>query len=285
MKTGPLAIFALVGAIGAFGCATPDGADAGRTERLAAPPFVVHFEPVSIASGMVVLAPVSLDRTTLRKILAPSQAEEFAGLAAAMDVHLAAKACCTAAAESLSDDGAPLVYVGSATGEAAPPQALKLAEPWERYPPMVLHLDLPTEDWLARLEAQPGAAAYLWVRLALVNYPRADEGPFAKKAILGEGHEVPQSYFRTELQPLQVLQVTAVLLAPDGRVLAAGAEGIHAMDTSVTAQLSDLQKQIDSGKLPAVLAETRRDDLPGRPLKWVAALDTLVARLLEGGPQ
>ena len=79
-----------------------------------------------------------------------------------------------------------------------------------------------------------------------------------------------------------MLQVTGALLAPDGRVIAAGAEGIHAVDTPFRAQVFGLQREIDPREIEAVTRELRREDLPGRPLKWEAALDNLVRRLLHG---
>lgn len=269
-------------ALASAGCATIDAAAVGRTERLGPPPFVVHFESLAPPGQAVVLGPVALDRTTMSEVLVPSQAAAFAELGAAMDARLAGMSCCSLAAAALSDDGAPLVFVGSAEGETAPPQARKLAEPWEKYPPMVLHLEYPSEAWRARVAAQAPAPAFLWIRLALVDYPRADEGMLGKKVVLGEGHEAPQPFLRTELQPLQVLQVTGALLAPDGRVLAAGAEGIHAVDTPFKAQIFNLQREIDPQQIQAILSELRRADLPGEPLKWQAALDNLVYRLLQG---
>lgn len=281
MKT-PARVLLCCAALVSAGCATIDAAAVGRTERLGPPPFVVHFENTPPPGNAVVLAPVALDRSTVRDVLVPSQATAFAALAAAMDARLAAMTCCSLAVATLSDDGAPLVFVGSADGETAPPQAEQFIEEWEKYPPMVLHVEYPSEAWRARVAAQPPAPAFLWIRLALVDYPRADEGLLGKKVVLGEGHEAPQPFLRTELQPLQVLQVTGALLAPDGRVLAAGAEGIYAVDTPFTAQIFNLQREIDPGQLQAILAELRREDLAGQPLKWEAALDNLVLRLLQG---
>jgi hypothetical protein len=275
----------LVAALSAAGCTALDAVAVGQTDRLGDPPFVLHYAPdrapVTAPGDVVVLAPVALDRQTMRDVLAPSQAEAFRGLADAMDARLEAMACCVFSSAPLSDDGAPLVYVGSAAGSTAPPEAEPLVTAHQKYPPMILHLDRPSAAWQARVAAQPKAAAFLWIRLALVDYPRADEGAFGKKVVLGEGHEIPQPFLRTELQPLQVLQVTGALVAPDGSVLAAGAEGIFAVDTPFRAQIFNLQREIDPAQIQAILTEARREDLPGQPLKWEAALDNLVARLLR----
>jgi hypothetical protein len=271
----PLA--ALTGA----GCATLDAMALGQTERLDGAPFVHRFGAYTAVERAVVLAPVALDRSTREAVLAPSQADAFAELVSAIDRRLAAMDRCAPSPAPLPDAGAPWVYVGSAAGETAPPEAAQYLRDWEKYPPMVLHVDRPSGDWRARLSAQPPAPAYLWVRLALVDYPGSDQGWFGKKVVLGEGHEVARPFLRAELQPLQVLQLTGVLVAPDGRVLAAGAEGIHAVDTPFTAQVFGLQREIDPAQVHAVLAELRREELPGQPLKWEAALDNLVRQLLQ----
>jgi hypothetical protein len=119
------------------------------------------------------------------------------------------------------------------------------------------------------------------MRLALAEFSTRDAGLFARQVVLGEGHSVPQPLLRAELRPVQVLQVTGILIAPDGRVLAAGAEGIHTIDTPFTTQLLAAQREIDPAVLRAIMTELRRADLPGTPLNWEAALDNLVLRLLE----
>jgi hypothetical protein len=283
MNTFNARLFLLLAAIAAGGCATLDELATARTDRLGEPPFVLRFEPFSAPADAVVLAPVALDRVTLETGVVASTAAALAPLAAALDARLAAMDCCTPGTVPPADDGAPWVFVGSAGGETAPPEAEQFIEEHEKFPPMVLHVAYPAAAWQAALAAQPPAAAYLWIRLALVDYPGADEGLFGKKVVLGERHEVKRPFLRAELQPIQVLQVTGALLSPDGRVIAAGAEGIHAVDTPFKAQMFGLQKEINPGEVEAVIHELRREDLPGRPLKWEAALDNLVYRLLHGG--
>ena len=272
----------LVASMSAGGCATLDALATARTDRLGDPPFVLVFEDYPAPPTTVVLAPVGLDRVTREEGVVPATTAALAPLAAAMDGRLAAMDCCTPSATPASDGGAPWVYVGSAGGETAPPEADQFIEEHDKFPPMVLHVEYPASTWQAALAAQPSAAAYLWIRLALVDYPGADEGLFGKKVVLGERHEVKRPFLRAELQPIQVLQVTGALLAPDGRVIAAGAEGIHAVDTPFRAQVFGLQREIDPREIEAVTRELRREDLPGRPLKWEAALDNLVRRLLHG---
>lgn len=271
----------LLTALATGGCATLDTLATARTDLLGDPPFVLKFDEFPAPAGAVVLAPVTLDRVTLQEVVVPASAAALAPIAAAMDARLAAMDCCALSTAPTTEDGAPWVYVGSAGGETAPPEANQFIEDYDKFPPMVLHLEYPSAAWQAALAAQPAAPAYLWIRLALVDYPGADQGLFGKKVVLGERHEVKRPFLRAELQPIQVLQVTGALLAPDGRVIAAGAEGIHAVDTEFKAQIFGLQKELDPREIEAIAHELRRDDLPGRPLNWEAALDNLVYRLLH----
>lgn len=270
-----------VGVLAIAGCATVDDGAALRIERVNTPPFVLQLERPPEQGQAVVLSPVSLDRTTVRDILLPSQAEVFAELAAAMDARLAAMPCCSITDQPLSDNGAPLVYVGSALGATAPRAAARLVESWDVFTPMVVSVEQPSEDWRARVTTQPAAPAYLWIRLSLAEYSVRSTGLFNRTVLLGEGHDAPQPFLRSELTPVQVLQVTGVLVAPDGRVLAAGGEGIRTIDAPLTTQLLAAQREIDPAVLRELMTELRREDLPGKPLNWEAALDNLVRRLLE----
>lgn len=263
------------------GCATVDDGTARTIERVNTPPFVIHLERPSASDQAVVLSPVSLDRTTVSEILLPSQAEVFAELATAMDARLAAMPCCNMTDQPLSDNGAPLVYVGSALGATAPRAAARFVESWDVFTPMVVSVEPPSDDWQARVATQPPAPAYLWIRLSLAEYSVRSTGLFNRTVLLGEQHEAPQPFLRSEMTPVQVLQVTGVLVASDGRVLAAGGEGIRTIEAPLTTQLLAAQREIDPQVLRELMTELRREDLPGKPLNWEAALDNLVRRLLE----
>ena len=267
------------------GCASPHAAPGERAVRLGPPPFVVHYAKGPAPASAVVLSPVMLDRVTARDVLVPSQAEMFSALAAAMDGRLALMPCCTAIAAPLPDNGAPLVYVGSATGRTAPSVSARLVESWDKYPPMAIHVQPPSDEWRAKLgarAAQTGAPAFLWIRLALVDFPLTESRLFSKEIVLGEGLAESRPYILADLEPTQVLQITGALLAPDGAILAAGAEGILAVDATPNRQALGQPGEIDAEQIRAILTELRRADLPGQPLRWEAALDNLVARLLQG---
>jgi hypothetical protein len=75
-----------------------------------------------------------------------------------------------------------------------------------------------------------------------------------------------------------VLQITGALVGPDGRAIRIGAEGLHARRTGLLEGSIGLRTLITDEEAERVRS-LRRDDLPGRPLVWQAALRRLVAEL------
>lgn len=77
-----------------------------------------------------------------------------------------------------------------------------------------------------------------------------------------------------------MLQVSGLLLDRHGNVLRAGAEGILSKDSPFWVQMFGAREGIDDEALRRLLEEERREDLPGKPLKWQVAVHNLVAQLL-----
>jgi hypothetical protein len=127
--------------------------------------------------------------------------------------------------------------------------------------------------------AREGARYAVVVSLGVSQYPKGREGVFGKKVVLGTGHEEPIRFLTAEDKPLEVLQLTGVLVDGQGRVVRAGAEGILARDTPFAAQAFDVEKVLTDRVLEGVLTSERRQDLPGSPLKWQVALGNLLAQL------
>jgi hypothetical protein len=259
------------------GCQPVEDLATGRTDRVDEPPFVVSYDKGADSPEVVLLGPVMVDEATRFEILDEARAAALEPLANAMTEHLQAMQCCRLLRHGPGEAGQPYVYVGSAEGETAPAQAEELRFEWDKYPPMVVHVEHAAAGWRNALAGYP---ASLIVRLAIVDYPKTDEGFFGKKAVLGPGHEVEIRFLSAEMTPVQVLQVTGILLGPDGRALAAGGEGIIALDSPFWVQMLEARKEIDPALIERVIRSERRDDLPGRPLKWEAALDSLVRDLL-----
>jgi len=67
----------------------------------------------------------------------------------------------------------------------------------------------------------------------------------------------------------------------DGTVIRAGAEGIAGYDAPFVLQVVDAGRDVTPEAIDFLPAEDRRNDVPGYPLKWQAALDQLVFQLLR----
>lgn len=71
----------------------------------------------------------------------------------------------------------------------------------------------------------------LWIKLGFSEYPKAAKGVFGKKVVLGTGYEEGIKFLSAEDKPVEVLQVTGMLLNREGNIIRSGAEGIVAKDT------------------------------------------------------
>ena len=276
------AVIAL-GALGLAGCAALDEAAVAETHRLAEGDFYADFAGgATPRAGLTLLLPVTLDPELVDSLGYGRRSTEFAPILDALAARLQGSSCCRYAADATLPAGAPHLYVGSADGELAPPEASGQRLPQDRFAPMVLHLRRPSADWssaVAGLLAREGASHAIAVSLAVSQYPKGRAGAFGKQVTLGTGHVEPIRFLTAEDKLLEVLQLTGVLVDAQGRVVRSGAEGILARDTPFAAQVLDVGKDLDDRALAQVLTRERRDDLPGGPLKWEVALDNLIAQL------
>ena len=265
------------------GCAALDELAVGQTERLAEGQFYVDTvagAPRTVDD--VTVLPVTLDPELAGSLGYGDRAREFEPLLAALDARLQSAPCCQFITAPSLPPGAPHVYVGSAQGELAPPEAEGQLLPGDRFPPMVLHLTRPSAAWSSAMAAQLAGAGRRYavmIRLGVSQHPKGRDGVFGKQVLLGTDYSEPIRFLTAEDKLLEVLQLTGVLVDATGRVVRAGAEGIIARDTPFLAQVVDVGKVIDDASLRQVLATERRKDLPGDPLKWEVALDNLLAQL------
>jgi hypothetical protein len=265
------------------GCASLDELAVAQTERLDEGEFYATMGPgLQGPVDPVVLLPVVLDPELATSLSYGRRAGEFAPILAALNAALEDESCCRFLPAAALPPGAPHVYVGSADGELAPPEAQDQVLPHDQFPPMVMHVRRPGTAWqqaMAGLLAREGATHALLVSLGVSQYPKGREGVFGKKVVLGTGHEEPVRFLTAEDKLLEVLQLAGVLVDAQGQVVRAGAEGILARDTPFAAQVFDVAKVLDDQTLHAVLTTERRKDLPGEPMKWQAALENLLWQL------
>jgi hypothetical protein len=276
-------LLAVAWAACAAGCATLDEAAVAETHRLEEGQFLVDVRAdVGRAADPVLLLPVALDPELADTLGYGGRQGEFAPLLEALDDDLRARACCRLASSPALPGGGPRLFVGSADSELAPPEAREQRLPQDRFAPMVLHLERPTEEWrqaVSGLMAREGTRHAVVVWLGVSQYPKGRQGAFGKKVALGTGHEAPVRFLTAEDKLLEVLQLKGVLVDEGGRVVRAGAEGILARDTPFAAQVFDVEKVLTGDTLAGVLTVERRADLPGAPPSWQVALGNLLAQL------
>lgn len=148
---------------------------------------------------------------------------------------------------------------------------------------MRLAVGRPSSSWVATIGPAldaAGADRLLVITLEVGEYWVHQKNLRGSKEVrLGTGHTVGVPWLTSLDQPVQVLQLTGAVVDRDGTALRIGAEGMLARRTNLL--LSGLGAQALIGDEDVErLRSSRRDDLPGTPLLWQAALATLVSQLL-----
>ena len=149
-----------------------------------------------------------------------------------------------------------------------------------------LSVGRPSQDWIAWLTSaldSTRADDALVITLELGQYlPRRKGFGLDKEVELGTGYAVPIPRLTSLENPLAVVQLTGALVGRDGRAIRIGAEGMIAKRTNIVLSSMGVQSLISDEDLER-LRTLRREDLPGQPLVWQAALRTLVAQLTGRG--
>ncbi len=258
----------------------------GQTDRLNKAPFYKTYKKQAIAENNACLhLPIAFHETMKSEFFFNGRDHVLQPVIDAMNAFLDSLAWTrTASAIPLQEKDAPFIYVGSAIGEGAPPEAEMELMDHDKYPPMVIHMRKPSSAWQAAFREHTSSlsAEYtVYLTLGFAEYPKADKGFFGKKVVLGTGYEVPVKFLSAEDTPVEVLQLTGALLDREGNIVRAGAEGIISRDTPFWVQIFEFKKSIDDKTLGQLLYNERRTDLPGAPLTWQVSLRNLVAQLLN----
>lgn len=251
------------------GCATMQSFSA--RQELVHAPYYRTYAAFSLPEGAAIgHLPVELDYqaevTGSARVLTP--------LLEAIDDYLGAAGWSTLLdAAPSSNAQAPWAYVGSAAGLNA--RTRLLADTAVR-PVMVIQTLAPSRRWAEQLRTiadRHHVEAVLAIFLGPADYFLHQQRGTAlgKELELGTGYATPVEWLDDPDQPVEVLHLTGLLLSRDGVVLRAGAEGIMAKRIA-----SPLTEQ----DVVSALVSLRRDDLPGQPLAWRVALETLVRQLL-----
>lgn len=133
-------------------------------------------------------------------------------------------------------------------------------------------------EWLDELMLNAGVQHALVITLEPGEYLPRQKGIVGRKELeLGTGHVIKLPWLTSDELPVTVLQFTGALMARNGRVVRFGAQGIHARRAPLVG--SPRAPEPMGNRDVEAIRENRREDLPGHPLVWQAALRELVAGL------
>jgi len=169
--------------------------------------------------------------------------------------------------------GCPVDVIGECEGEGEADGANRRLD---------LSVARPTEQWIAWLGGtldDASADHALLITLELGQYwPRQKGMSLSKEVRLGTDYSVGIPWLTSLEKPVAVVQLTAALVGRDGRAVRIGAEGLMAKRTNIALSAMGAQMLVTDDDLEK-LRTLRRDDLPGQPLVWQAALRTLVGQV------
>ncbi len=147
---------------------------------------------------------------------------------------------------------------------------------------MKLAVGRPSTQWITRTAGAMQAANVshaLVLTLELGQYLPRQTGLRGDKSVqLGTRHTASLPWLTSLETPIQVLQLTGVLVDQNGLAVRIGAEGLLAKRTRLLVSAIGAQELITPEDLSA-LRSRRRDELPGTPLVWKEALRQLVVGL------
>lgn len=234
--------------------------------------------------SIVLHYPVELDDKMKTEFFYEGREEIFKPLRDSLNFYLDRLDWTTASGVSITQKGAPYLFVGSSEAETAPPATMMMRNEEDIYPPMALYLEQPSKQWrnsLRQSMADNGSdyALLLWV--GLTEYPKSNKGVFKKKVVLGTDYEREIRFLSAVDKPVEVLQLTGILLDGDGEVVRAGAEGFLHEDSPFWLQVLDAESTISDNSVSDLFTGQLREDLPGNPPAWKVAVINLLEQLTQ----
>jgi hypothetical protein len=134
-------------------------------------------------------------------------------------------------------------------------------------------------EWAAGVARVGDAERVLVLTLEVGNYVAQQRNWRGSKEVrLGTGYTVDVPWLTALDRPAAVLQLTGALIDTDGRAVRIGAEGLIVRRTNVLLGGFGIQALISDEDIERART-LRREDLPGQPLVWQVALDSMVAQL------
>lgn len=151
---------------------------------------------------------------------------------------------------------------------------------------MLLAVGRPSAEWIAwnrELTTATATQRTLVVTLEVGQFLMRQEGILGKKVLeLGTGNRAQLPWLSALDTPVSVMQLTASLVDPDGKVVRIGAEAFYPRRTRLLVSAVGGQELITDDDVKA-MQSYRREDLPGQPIAWQVAMRELVGRVTGRG--
>jgi hypothetical protein len=267
-------------AVGCTGATTGSGVG---DRMILSPPYYAG-RAVPVEGGPIGHLPITYQRGATHEALFDPAAEPdspVAKLLAEMNEFLDGLGLTVPVAAAAATVGTPPdVMFGcfqDAAGECQDPESVD-----SRGPRMRLAVGRPSGSWVSWYQGEldgAGSPRALLITLEVGQYwPRQKNWRGSKEVELGSDYAVDIPWLTALDRPVLVLQLTGALLDRDGKAVRIGAEGMLARRTNVALAGFGVQSLIGEEDVER-LRGSRREELPGQPLVWEAALRNLLAEL------
>lgn len=258
---------------------------AQQTYRLSKAPFYKTFDKKAkpTAGTRFVHLPFAIDKFTDEEFFFQGREKVLLPLTDVLNRYLDSLSWSSAISpDAFPAPGAPSLFVGSSESVTAPPSAEMLREEYDTYPPMAMHVNKPGKAWKTALgktliDSRADYMLVFWI--GFNEYPKAKKGVFKKKVVLGTDYEPEIRFLSDELEPVEVLQISGMMIDKKGNIVRAGAEAFIYEDSPFWVLVLGAATSIDDNTIQRSIMEIRRDDLPGNPPAWRVALYNLVQQL------
>jgi hypothetical protein len=184
---------------------------------------------------------------------------------------------------SLKRQGRPRVFAG--VPEPGDGDFADVPPMWSEQPgqfPQVLRTHQPSSEWRewAVQTMEEADADHLMILFIGVGryYPKQVDWKGNKVFEIGTGYRQEIPWLTALNEPMDMVQLTGVLVDRHGEVVASGMEGLLPLRTSFLASIFGVRRTTDRSDLDRI-ATLERADLDHHPLVWQVAVHNLHARL------
>jgi hypothetical protein len=213
---------------------------------------------------------------------APERSPVLAALLDSLRAELPRLGLTVALSADLGSQRPPDVAFGCRRGGLGPDGVSRSADEIDSNEPrrMAFEVQDPNKKWKEAARAALGDSlrSIVCIQLGFGQYwVRQRDWKDNKVIDLGNGRTYPITWVTALDAPVQVLQLTASVVSPDGKVVRLGAEGLLARRTGMAASMAGGQEVLTEEDLRTLTAPSEDGNGP----VWRSALAGLIARLLD----